>query len=211
MDEANYTRTVSELAEKFDVKTNQILYYVKKHLDELGDHVYKKPGPTTPYKFDDTGFRFMTTILSQAFSSPERNDLKAGEHIEILKSSYALIIKNYEERLIELERSFDARLEEREKTFNSQLEEQKKNLNFRLEEQKKNYETQLNEQKRSSNELLKVKDDLILQLNSNVEQLSKTLDQQQQLAAISMKNFEIEQNKSQKHGFFSRFRNKKGE
>lgn len=184
MNEENYTRTISELAEKFGVKATQIPYHVKKHLSELGDHVYKKPGTTTPYRFDDVGFELMLKILNQAFPSSEKGGLRAEERIEVVKSSYELIIKNYKERLTE---------------------------------QEKNFETRLNDQKQSSFELLKVKDDLIFQLNSNVEQLSKTveqlsktLDQQQQLAAISMKNFEIEQSKSQKHGFFSKFKSKKG-
>ena len=189
-----YTRTVPELASFFGLKTTQIPYHVKKHLDDLGEHVYKKPGTTTPYQFDEVGYDMMVEILKKSYSPVENSSFKGDS------SSFELQLERLENNYIERAKEYEAR----------------------ISEMKEQYEARINEQQRQFEEIIAGKDELIKEKDSHLadvftsmQYLNNALDQQQQLSAIdkshtSDKTASIDSSPKKK-GFFSKFRKQKGE
>lgn len=130
IDTSSYTRTLNELAAAFGLKTTQLPYHVKKHLDELGVHVYKKPGATTPYLFDDEGYKIMYKILKESYS-PKNESESSGNvapedplnkaAIEILIRDYEKRTEEFEQRFLEQEQYFKQMQEERENHYKELL------------------------------------------------------------------------------------------
>lgn len=118
-----FTKTISELSNQSGVPTSQIHYYIKKYSSDLEEHIYKKPGSTNPYLFDDEGFSFMLPILKQiaekkaeADEAAKKNEIKSDrelyeERIEDLKSYYEDLLRSERQKFNEIVQLKDAQLQ----------------------------------------------------------------------------------------------------
>ena len=174
--------TVNNLADALNITTSNVIYYLKKHEDDLQSHLSKKSSAkTSPYILDEYAYNYLYNLINNSMSNPAAsspdellNDHNSSTANNTNELDNTLIIKQYEERLAEQKKYSEELLNEKDNTIAAleQTIEQLKSANEQNKEIQKSLSDIATNGQYLSGILLKLNNDS-LSLTNNPSQKTK--------------------------------------
>lgn len=174
--------TVNNLADALNITTSNVIYYLKKHEDDLQSHLSKKSSAkTSPYILDKYAYNYLYNLINNSMSNPAAsspdellNDHNSSTAHNTNELDNTLIIKQYEERLAEQKKYSEELLNEKDNTIAAleQTIEQLKSANEQNKEIQKSLSDIATNGQYLSGILLKLNNDS-LSLTNNPSQKTK--------------------------------------